>query len=312
MNESKHEVLVAGGVGVDTIVRVEALEIPEEDTTSVPPVYDYVAHTGNGVAVGCHTLGLDTKLIDFLGDDAQGRMALDSYAEIGLDFSRVVSPHGTPRGINLVDPEGHRFSFRDDRHPDDLRLPRDFYLPHLERSRHVHMAIVGHNKDMYEDIEALGLSSSTDLHDWDGEDPYHLTYALRSDLVFLSAEGVGDRVPRVLHDIIDRGRARVVVATDGGQGCHVLARGESEAKHYPAPPPERPIVDTNGAGDAFVAAFLYSYLEEQPISECALAGSVAGAFACGSEGTHTEFVDRTMLREAAARARPAFFRALEH
>ncbi|WP_150244307.1 carbohydrate kinase family protein [Nocardiopsis quinghaiensis] len=311
MNDPRYDVLVAGGAGVDTIVRVDALEVPEGDSAGVPPVHDYVAHTGNGVAVGCHTLGTSTKFIDFLGDDAQGRMVLDAYAGIGLDFSRVVSAHGTPRGINLVDPGGRRFSFYDGRHPADLRLPRAFYLPHLERSRHVHMSIIGHNRDMYEDVEALGLSSSTDLHDWDGENPHHLSYALRSDLVFLSAAAIRDRVPHVLHGIVDRGRARVAVATDGERGCHVLVRGEPAPRHYPAAPPERPVVDSNGAGDAFVAAFLYSYLEDRAIGECVLSGAVAGAFACGSAGTHTEFADPVSLREVGERARAAFFGAVE-
>ncbi|GHD24907.1 aminoimidazole riboside kinase [Nocardiopsis kunsanensis] len=310
MNEPKYDVLVAGGAGVDTIVRVDELRVPEGDSTGVPPVYDYVAHTGNGVALGCHTLGMSTKFIDFLGDDAQGRMILDAYAETGLDFSRIVSEHGTPRGINLVDTEGRRFSFYDGRHPADLRLPRTFYLPHLECSRHVHMSITGPNRDMYEDIASIGISSSTDLHDWDGENPHHLFYALRSDLVFLSAASIRDRVPQVLHDVIDRGRARVVVATDGARGCHVLVRGESSPRHYPAVSPERPVVDSNGAGDAFVAAFLYSYLGNREISECALSGAVAGAFACGSAGTHAEFADPAVLHEAGERARAAFLGAV--
>lgn len=165
MSMPHYDVLVVGGAGVDTVVRVDALRIPPGDSLHVPPVHDYVAHTGNGVALGWHALGLTTKFIDFLGDDPQGHAVLAAYARRGLDFSHVVSPHGTPRGVNLVDAQGRRFSFYDSRHPADLRLPRDFYLPHLERARHVHLSIIGHNRDLYEDIHRLGLTSSTDLHD---------------------------------------------------------------------------------------------------------------------------------------------------
>ncbi|MFF3322751.1 carbohydrate kinase family protein [Streptomyces sp. NPDC002889] len=296
------DMLVVGGAGVDTIVRVEALELPPGDSVFVPPVHDYVAHTGNGVALGFHALGLATKFIDFLGDDAQGRAVLAAYARSGLDFSHVHSPHGTPRGVNLVDPQGRRFSFYDGRHPADLRLPRAFYLPYLERARHVHLSIVGHNRDMYEDIRRLGVSSSTDLHDWDGRNPHHRTYALASDYVFLSAAAIHDRLDDVLHTILDEGRARLVVATDGADGCHLLVRGEQYVRHFPAVRPERPVVDTNGAGDAFVTAFLQTLLEGGEVEECVLAGSVSGAFACASAGTHTEFIDRPGLRAACARA----------
>ncbi|WP_409239087.1 carbohydrate kinase family protein [Streptomyces sp. PA5.6] len=305
MSEPQYDVLVVGGAGVDTIVRVDALRLPPGDSVFVPPVYDYVAHTGNGVALGWHALGLTTKFIDFLGDDAQGRSVLDAYAARGLDFSHVVSPHGTPRGVNLVDPEGRRFSFYDGRHPADLRLPRDFYLPYLERARHVHLSITGVNRDMYDDIRGLGVTCSTDLHDWDGRNPHHRTYALASDHVFLSAAAIHDRLDEVLHSVLDEGRARLVVATDGADGCHVLVRGDAKVRHFPAVRPERPVVDSNGAGDAFVTAFLHSLFEGRPVEECVLAGSVSGAFACGSAGTHTEFIDLPGLRGACARASAA-------
>lgn len=298
MSAPAWDMLVVGGAGVDTIVRVEALRVPPGDSVFVPPVHDYVGHTGNGVALGCHALGMATKFIDFLGDDIQGRTVLAAYAAAGLDFSHVVSPHGTPRGINLVDREGRRFSFYDGRHPADLRLPRDFYLPYLERARHVHLSITGHNRDMYEDIHRLGVTSSTDLHDWDGRNPHHRTYALASDYVFLSAAAIHDRLDEVLHRILDEGRARLVVATDGADGCHLLVRGERQVRHFPAVRPERPVVDSNGAGDAFVTAFLHTLFEGGAVEECVLAGSVSGAFACGSAGTHTEFIDRAGLRAA--------------
>ncbi|MFI7312372.1 carbohydrate kinase family protein [Streptomyces hygroscopicus] len=309
MNTTAHEggydILVAGGAGVDTIVRVPELQVPPGDSLSVPPVLDYVAHTGNGVARGAHALGLATKFIDFLGDDVQGQQILAEYAADGLDFSHVVSPHGTPRGVNLVDARGRRFSFYDGRHPAGLRLPRAFYLPFLKRSRHVHVSITGVTKDMYADIHRLGIPSSTDLHDWDGVDAHHRAYALASDYVFLSAAALHGRLDAVLRSIVERGHARLAVATDGAAGCHVLQRGDEAVRHFPAVPPERPVVDSNGAGDAFVSAFLYALAKGRPVSECVLAGSVSGAFACTRAGTHTEFIDAAGLRAGCARAATA-------
>lgn len=302
VGERSYDVLVVGGTGVDTVVRVDALAVPPGDSVFVPPVRDYVGHTGNGVALGWHALGLTTKFVDFLGDDVQGRTVLDAYARHGLDFSHVVSPHGTPRGVNLVDPQGRRFSFYDGRHPADLRLPRAFYLPYLERTRHVHLSIVGHNRDMYDDIHRLGITSSTDLHDWDGGNPHHRDYALASDYVFLSAAALTGRLDEVMRRILEDGRARLVVATDGAAGCHLLVRGEEKVRHFPAVRPERPVVDSNGAGDAFVTAFLYALFEGRAVQECVLAGSVSGAFACASAGTHTEFIGPQELRAACARA----------
>ncbi|NYI04181.1 carbohydrate kinase family protein [Allostreptomyces psammosilenae] len=310
----EYDVLVVGGTGVDTIVRVDTLPLPFQDSIGVPPIQDYVAHTGNGVALGMLTLGLRTKFIDFLGDDPQGEQILAAYARRGLDFSHLPAPAGTPRAVNLVDAEGRRLSLYDGRHPADLLMPRDFYLPFLQRARHVHLSIINHTRALWDDIERLGVSTSTDLHDWDGRNPYHLQWALRADVVFLSASALrggadGDRHEEAMRAILTEGRARVVVATAGAEGCFVLTREELEerdgaVRHFPAvpPAPDRPVVDSNGAGDAFVCGFLTSFLAGRPVPECVLAGSVSGAFACGSAGTHTEFIDPDQLAEGCRRA----------
>ena len=295
------DVLVIGGVGVDTIVRVPDLAIPAGDVIAVPPIRDYVAHSGNGVALGCHALGLRTKFVDFLGDDALGALVLARYDQLGLDFSHLPAPHGTPRSVNLVDPAGRRFSFYDGRHPDDLRMPFDFYQPWLADTRHVHIAI-GRAPEVFEAARERGITSSTDIHAWDGRHPYALPAAYEVDLVFLSAAAVADDIDDVMAQILQRGRAQVVVATEGSAGARVLTRDDRTVRRFPVAHPERPVVDSNGAGDAFSTAFMSRWLGGRPIADCMLAGAVSGAFACGAAGTHEELITDGQLAEAMARA----------
>jgi acarbose 7IV-phosphotransferase len=301
-----YDVVVLGGSGIDTIVRVDSLEIPPGDYVSVPPIRDYVAHSGNGVALGLHALGLRTKFIDFLGDDRLGQQILARYAQVSLDFSYLIAPAGTPRSVNLVDPEGRRFSFYDGRHPADLRLPREFLLPFLERARHVHVSNGPSTRDVFDETERLGLSTSTDLDAWDGGRPAARSFAYRSDVVFLSAAKIQSRCDELMWDILAHGRAGLVVVTDGAAGCRVLSRADRKVQIYPAVAPERPVIDSNGAGDAFSSAFLFSWLAGRDVEECVLAGSVSGAFACGSAGTHEEFLGSAGLMAACARAKDAW------
>ncbi|GLW57243.1 carbohydrate kinase family protein [Kitasatospora phosalacinea] len=294
-----YDILIVGGVGVDTIVRVDRLEVPPgRDSVGVPAVLDYPAHTGNGVALACLALGLRTKFADFLGDDPQGALVLAEYARRGLDFSHLPAPAGTPRSVNLVDRDGLRFSFYDGRHPADARLPREFWLPLLERSAHVHLSITGVNRDMYPDIERLGRSSSTDLHAWDGADAHHLHYALRSDVVFLSAAGLANRPEAAMRAVLTQGRAELVVATAGADGAFLLTRDDDAPRHFPTVDPGAPVVDSNGAGDAFVSGFLHRRLAGRPVEECMRAGAVAGAYTCTVAGTHTAFLDAAGLERA--------------
>lgn len=301
--EFDFDVLVLGGVGVDTIVRVPQLALSAGDSIAVPPVRDYVAHSGNGVALGFHGLGLRTKFLDLLGEDALGALVLARYAETGLDFSYLPAPQGTPRSVNLVDAAGRRFSFFDGRHPEGTELPPEFYLPALAKARHVHVA--ARALGAFEHARRLGVTTSTDIHSWDGSAEYGLRYAAEADLVFLSAAGAGTApggIERIMDSILARGRASLVVATDGEHGSLVLDRTSGQVRRYPIAAPERPVVDSNGAGDAYSTAFLSRFFARRPLAECALAGAVSGAFSCGAHGTCEEQITEAELAGAMRRA----------
>jgi len=294
-------VLVAGGVGIDTIVRVPSLPLAQLDSIHVPPVADYVAHTGNGVALGLLALGHRPLLLDFIGADPQAELVHARYRERGLDFDYLVHPSGTRRSVNLVEPGGRRLSLYDGRHPDSLRMPREFYLPRMRGAEHVHLSIVPWAAALFDDAAALGLPVSTDLHDWDGSNAYYHPFAWRADLVFLSAAALGEDVFEAMRAIMRAGRAQVVVATDGAAGSYALARGDATIRHTACAALDAPVVDSNGGGDAFSSAFLHAWFEGAPLDACMRTGAIGGAFACRFHGT----AERSLGLEELARYRLA-------
>ena len=67
---------------------------------------------------------------------------------------------------------------------------------------------------------------------------------------------------------------RVVVITNGADPTLVATQeGIQEFKAIPIPPEE--IVDTNGAGDAFVGGFLSQLVQHRPLDRCVRAGHLA-------------------------------------
>ncbi|WP_414507347.1 carbohydrate kinase family protein [Streptomyces sp. NEAU-L66] len=300
-----YDVLVVGGSGVDTLVQVGALPVPLADSYPVPPLHEGAGHTGTGVALGCAALGLTTGFVDFLGDDHPGTLVRERLAGTGVDFRPLISPHGTRRAVNLVAPDGRRMSFYDARDPADLRMPPEHYLPPLRRARHVHLSIMHFARFLYDDIEALGIPVSTDLQDWDGLTDHHREFALRSDLVFLSTAGAGERIGSVMREILHEGRAEAVIATAGAGGAYLLSADDRTPRPVPAAVPPGPVVDSNGAGDAFTSGFLYGRLAGRSLEECARLGAVAGAYACTSRGTHTALVGPQELHAALGAKAPA-------
>ncbi|WP_440066938.1 carbohydrate kinase family protein [Streptosporangium sp. OZ121] len=307
-----HDVVVIGGTGVDTTAYVPALPLPYADTYAVPPVIDRIGNTGSGVALGCHALGLRVKLVDLIGDDPQGRFIRAHFAEKGVDTGWALAPQGTRRSILLVGPDGRRTSLFDPRAATGERLPRELYLDAVRAARHVHVSITDFSRHVYPDLRTGsgprtgpeqdtgpasaagpepaagtvlgGGSVSTDLHDWDGENDHHRDFAYSSDLVFLSATALGPRRDEVMRDILARGRARAVVCTEGAEGCRVL--DADGFRRFPAAPLPGPVVDSNGAGDAFVSGVLYGLLSGRSLDDSIPLGAVAGAHACTSAGTH--------------------------
>jgi sugar/nucleoside kinase (ribokinase family) len=289
------DVFVVGGVGIDVVVAVNELPLPLRDAIMVPPIRQYVGHTGNGVALGCHALGLRALLADVIGADPEGRLVLDTYAAAGLEFRHVTHPSGTRRAVNLVDRAGRRESLYDARHPFEFVPDTALWAGGIARARHVHISIMNWARHALADAVAAGRTTSTDLHDWDGEADYHRDFAYGADYVFVSAAALGERVDAVLGDILGRGRAVVAVAMDGARGSRLAVRGEPVRVVPAVTLPGRPVVDSNGAGDSYVAAFLRTVLAGGDWELAAAAGAIGGGYACGTAGTHTSFVDAAQL-----------------
>ena len=258
---SKLDVFVVGGVGIDTVVRVPSLPPEDRDSFLVPPVETGIAHTGHGVVMGCHALGLRTALADVIGDDDEGRRIVAAYEAAGVDLRYVTHPSGTRRAVNLVAPDGRRMSFYDPRHPAEM-LP-DGRLWALGSAARAARARLDHG---------VG-PPRTGRRRRQGSDDEHRPARLGRREP--APPGVrarrGHRVPVRIGVGRPRGRrarddpGRLVAPGSSSprtakRGSRVAVRGRPP-EHVPAATiPGRPVVDSNGAGDSYVAAFLRSVL----------------------------------------------------
>lgn len=295
------DVLVLGGSGVDTIVYVPELPLPYADSYMIEPgIRTRAGQTGDFVALGLSALGLRTHHIDMLGDDPEGDLVRALHRAKGIALTAVPQPAGTKRAVNLVGPDGRRLSLYDTSraHADD-RLPEPVVRKLAESSRHAHVSITHPCAFALPVLREAGVTLSTDLHNWDGEAAYHEPFALEADIVFLSTAAL-THPERTMRGIVERGRAEVVVATAGAEGAFLLADGT--LTHIPAITPPAPVVDSNGAGDAFAAAFLFGWLNGEPSRRCAQYGTVAGAYACTVPSTETAALSRDDLLTGVAAA----------
>lgn len=297
------DVLVLGGAGVDTIVHVPELPLPFADSHMIRPgITTRAGQSGDFVALGLTALGLRTHHLDMIGDDHEGDLVRAFHRDHGIPLTAIPQPAGTKRAVNLVGPDGRRLSLYDSTRADESdRLDEATVRELAAAGRHAHVVITQPCAQALPVLRETGVTLSTDLHDWDGANPYHERFALQADVVFLSTAALADP-ERTMRDIAARGRARIVVATAGAKGAHLLADGE--VTYVPAVTPPAPVVDTNGAGDAFACGFLFGWLNGEDPRRCALYGAIAGAHACTVPATHTDALTRAELLARAAEAEP--------
>ncbi len=112
-----------------------------------------------------------------------------------------------------------------------------------------------------------------------------LALASEASLVFGGIEeleilvGSHDTVSHLMHAVANLGPSEVV-AKLGADGAAALVSGTET--HMPAHPVT--IVDTVGAGDAFVAGYLSQRLRREPTERSLLRGTICGALACTRPG----------------------------
>src|SRR5690606_26818696 len=93
-----------------------------------------------------------------------------------------------------------------------------------------------------------GVPIWVDVHDYDGEAAFHRPFLAAADAVFCNADRLADPVA-FLHSRIAAG-ASLAVCTLGAEGA-VAVDAEGIEYRVAAVPVE--VIDTNGAGDAFLA-----------------------------------------------------------
>lgn len=122
--------------------------------------------------------------------------------------------------------------------------------------------------------------------------------ARRADLIFAGEDEaellVGERVvDRQLDALLALGRASTVVVKQGAAGATVATR-DGLRLHLPAISVD--VVDTVGAGDAFVAGWLSEHVSGESTQQCLATAVECGAFACTGVGDWESLPTRAELR----------------
>lgn len=276
-------VSLCGPATWNDIIVLDDLPRPAPHMQFARAAWRTVGGTSAGKALHLAGLGVETRLHAFLGDDADGRQISELLRSAGVDLVPRWSS-ATERHVNLMTADGRRISLYTS--APSPATARDLAEIQEDLSRAAH-AVVDLSEAGAAVIEELGqLRAGTtiwvDLHDYDGGSAFHEPFVRNADVVFMNADAVDDPW-ELARSCVQRG-PRLAVCTLGADGA--IAVDETGQRLRVAAPGVDRLVDSNGAGDAFMAGFLNAHVRGADVRGCLEAGSAQAAVALSTRHLH--------------------------
>ncbi|GHF96918.1 ribokinase [Streptomyces thermodiastaticus] len=288
-----YDLLVVGSANADLVIGVERRPAAGETVLGS----DLAVHPGGkgaNQAVAAARLGARTALLARVGDDAHGRLLLDSQRAAGVDTTGVLTG-GAPTGVALitVDPSGDNSivvspGANARLTPEDVRAAAGL----LARSRVVSAQLEVPLETVVEAVRQLAGGSRFVLNPspprplpqelLDACDP--LIVNEHEARVILGGEAAGPAPEDWARALLARG-PRSVVVTLGAEGA-LVASAEGLAR---VPSVAVDVVDTTGAGDAFAAALAWRLGAGVPLAEAAAYAARVGAAAVTKPGAQESY-----------------------
>ena len=236
--------------------------------------------------VTCSTLGLKTKYIGSVGDDARGLIQIESLEESGIDITHVQQRNNCPNQsayIVIDQTTGERTILW--MRPSCLKIEPEEILPDQITCAGL-LHIDGHDTPAVE--RAARIASENDIpvtvdvdtiyRGFDRVLPY-VDYLIAS--TNFPVEWTSERDPFKALELIQKEYSmRVAAMTLGPHGALALADG---CFHY-SPAFVINCKDTTGAGDVFHGAFSYAIVKEYSIQESLQFANAMAALNCKALG----------------------------
>jgi sugar/nucleoside kinase (ribokinase family) len=291
---STNRVFVAGGASFNTMIRLAEFPQPHPQTVFSRGYHEAVGGTGVGKALNLTKLGLPTTLHAMIGADDHGRLIKGFLSREGVAFVHDIDPQGTERHVNLMADDGRRISI----YMAYATFEPELSWPTLERlvaaADHVVLNIANYCRRLIPVAQRAARSIWCDLHDWDGRNDYHRDFVDAADRVFLSSDSMPD-YRGLMRALIAKGK-QLVVCTHGRSGSSAL---DASGEWIDLPIVDcYPRVDSNGAGDAFFAGFLYGHARGCPLRRCMrIATLVSGLCVTSRELACLEMTEQLVASE---------------
>lgn len=256
---SAPRVVVCGPASWNHLIELDRLPEPVPHMQFARRSWHAIGGTSAGKALHLAGLGVDVRLWTLVGADEDGTRLRERLEEAGVVVAAIASEQ-TERHVNLMADGGGRVSLY-------VSTPS---APSTDAVEAAVSAVAGADLAVI-DLSELGrlvLEAMParrpplwmDLHDYDGSSAFHEPFLRAAEGVFMNDDGTEDPW-ELMSSCLDRGPG-LAVCTLGAKGAIAL---EADGTRHEVAAVPASVVDTNGAGDAFMAGFLAARLRTEPV-----------------------------------------------
>ena len=268
---------ILGGVAWNTMVDLGDFPSPHPHTLFADGMHRAVGSSGAGKALNLASLGVEVDLWAMIGDDEPGARIRKRLNDAGVRFHGSIDPLGTAEHINLMNRAGQRISIFANPGSLSAMIDPEPMRSIIESADVVAVTILDHCRPFLPIAASAAGDLWIDLHDYDGANQYHEEFIEAADALIMSSVAMPDW-RTFLEDQVSGGK-HVAIATHGDDGAAALTvdDGWVEVEAIPAT-----VVDTNGAGDAFLAGFVVAWGSGADLATAMRAGAQHASLAVSS------------------------------
>jgi len=296
MTAQSSEVVVIGNAGVDTNVYLAGDSIDWQHEANFTENLDMLGQAGGYASLGYVRMAKSTAFIGYVGEDLPGTWLRTTLQREDVDtHAMFIDPAGTARSVNIMYRDGSRKNFYDGKSHMQLTPDLAICAAVFSGARLAHFNIPNWARHLLPLARSAGARIAVDLQDLITlDDPYRQDFIQEADFIFFSAANQSDPAG-LIHALLAGKPERVVVCGMGASGCAVGTRA-GVSFYPPVRMDARPVVDTNGAGDALAVGFLCSYvLDGCSLEEAQLRGQIAARYTCGARHSSEKVIARARL-----------------
>ncbi|WP_227374505.1 carbohydrate kinase family protein [Haladaptatus halobius] len=277
-------VVTAGHINWDVTLRVDALPDPDGEARIT-----YQRRSGGGsaanAAVALARMDVQTGLVGSVGADEQGVLVRRELDAAGVDCTHVLEVEGveTTTKYLIVDERGEVMVLGNEG-ANEAVAPDEVDAEYVRHANHLHLT--SQRPDTAAELARVateaGLTVSFDPGRRLAERNFSQALAY-SDIVFLNNREAAKLLDSDLEHPSSELHGRVVVIKHGSSG----ARVDTTKGAYTHPGFGVESVDTTGAGDAFAAGFIATFLDTRDYERALEFANACGALTSMDSGART-------------------------